>query len=111
MNDERRSGPTHLVRRLYVEARSSASRTVEEIVSRGSLGELTARLTENVVAVTKIGADMYDLIVRDLRLAGRHDVTRLARQLARTEDKVELVLQEVEGLREALGRSRSSGSE
>jgi hypothetical protein len=38
-----------------------------------------------------------------MRLAGRADVTRLARQLQRTEDKLERVLQEVEQLRDELG--------
>ncbi len=57
-------------------------------------------------------------MVRNLRLAGRTDVTRLGRQLARTEDKLERVLQEVEELRKELAarpaprasRSRQSGS-
>ena len=40
-----------------------------------------------------------DLIVRNLRLAGRADIDRLGRQLARTEDKLELLLQEIEELR------------
>ena len=43
-----------------------------------------------------------DLVLRNLRLAGRRDVVRLARQLARTEDKLERVLQEVETLRDQL---------
>jgi BMFP domain-containing protein YqiC len=37
--------------------------------------------------------------VRNLRLAGRADIDRLGRQLARTEDKLELLLQEIEALR------------
>jgi hypothetical protein len=68
-------------------------------VGRDSFGELLARMTENVVGLTKIANDAFDLMLRNLRLAGRQDVTRLARQLARTEDKLELVLQEVEELR------------
>jgi hypothetical protein len=49
--------------------------------------------------------------VRNLRLAGRRDVTSLARQLARTEDKLERVLQEVERLQEQLtDAERSSAS-
>ena len=41
-------------------------------------------------------------MLRNLRLAGRADVTRLARQLNRTEDKLERVLQELEELRDEL---------
>jgi hypothetical protein len=40
----------------------------------------------------------------NLRLAGRRDITRLGRQLGRTEDKLELVLQEVERLRDQVER-------
>jgi hypothetical protein len=55
--------------------------------------------TENVMAVTKIAFDIGDAVVRNLRLAGRADINRLGRQLARTEDKLELLLQEVEAMR------------
>ena len=41
-------------------------------------------------------------MLRNLRIAGRADVTRLARQLHRTEDKLERVLQEIEALRDEL---------
>ena len=41
-----------------------------------------------------------------MRLAGRADVTRLARQLHRTEDKLERVLQELEELRDELRAGR-----
>lgn len=107
MADERRSDPTDDVRRVYEEAESATARAFEEVVSRGSFGELLARMTENIVAVTKIGTDVLDLILRNLRLAGRQDVTRLARQLNRTEDKLERVLQEVEQLHEELEHSRA----
>jgi hypothetical protein len=59
-------------------------------------------MTENVMGVTQIATGAIDLVVRNLRVAGRPDVTRLARQIARTEDKLELVLQEVERLTERL---------
>jgi hypothetical protein len=45
-----------------------------------------------------------DLFLRNLRVAGRRDVVRLSRQLARTEDKLERVLQEVEELRGELAK-------
>jgi hypothetical protein len=105
MADERRSDPTGDVRRLYEDAESRTAQAFEEVVSRGSFGELLARMTENVVGVTKIGTGVLDLMLRNLRLAGRQDVTHLARQLNRTEDKLELVLQEVEQLRDQLEHS------
>ena len=93
------------VRRLYEDTENRTAKAFEELVARDSFGELLARVTENVVALTKIGTDVFDLVLRNLRLAGRQDVTRLARQLARTEDKLELVLQEVERLHEKLDQS------
>ncbi|MGA2927725.1 MAG: hypothetical protein ABSG43_17360 [Solirubrobacteraceae bacterium] len=109
MADERRSNPSEEVRRLYEDAESRTAQAFEEVVSRGSFGELLARMTENAVAVTKIGTDVLDLALRNLRLAGRQDVTRLARQLARTEDKLEMVLQEVERLADQLEVEGRSG--
>jgi hypothetical protein len=75
----------------------------ERLVQRDSFGELLARVTENVMGLTKIGFDVLDLAVRNLRIAGRADLTRLGRQLARNEDKLERVLQEVETLQEQVG--------
>lgn len=67
-------------------------------MARDSFGELLAKVTENVMSLTKIGNEVMDLTVRNLRVAGRQDIVKLGRQLARTEDKLELVLQEVERL-------------
>lgn len=51
---------------------------------------------KNATAVSKITADACDLILREVRLAGRGDIDRLARQLTRTEDKLEFLLQALE---------------
>jgi hypothetical protein len=51
-----------------------------------------------------------DLVLRNLRVAGRSDVVRLSRQLARTEDKLERVLQEVEELRSEMTDRHASES-
>jgi hypothetical protein len=83
------------------EEESRAAKAAERMVSRDSFGELLAMATENVVALTRIGFDTMDLVWSNLRLAGRRDITRLARQIGRTEDKLELVLQELERLRDA----------
>jgi hypothetical protein len=108
MAEDRRSTPTEDVQRLYEDAEKRTAQAFDEVVSRASFGELLARMTENVVGLTKIGTDAFDLVLRNMRLAGRSDVTRLARQLGRTEDKLELVLQEVERLHEALEASQGS---
>ena len=97
-----RPSPTDEARRLYEDAEARTARAVEQLVARESFGELLARVTENVLAVTKLSTDAADLVVRNLRLAGRKDITGLARQIARTEDKLELLLQEVERLQQAV---------
>jgi hypothetical protein len=77
---------------------AKASRATEQLVASQGFSELFVRCTENVVALWKLSADAWDLAVRGLRLAGRVDIDNLARQLARTEDKLELLLQAVERL-------------
>ena len=87
------------IRQLFKESQDAFAAATEQTVQREAFGELLARATENVMGVTKIAFDVADLIVRNLRLAGRADIDRLGRQLARTEDKLELLLQEIEALR------------
>ena len=103
--------PTEQVRNLYEDAEKRTANAMEELVKRDAFGELLARATENILAVTRIGNDVADMVVRNLRLAGRRDVTSLGRQLARTEDKLEQVLQEVERLQDQLADTeRASAS-
>jgi hypothetical protein len=111
--------PDQEVRRLYEEAETRVAKAAERVVSRDSFGELLAMVTENVVAVTRIGNEAMDLVLRNLRVASRQDINRLTRALGRTEDKLEQVLQEVEELRDELSspakangtsRSRAGGS-
>ena len=106
-----RPDPTEDVRQLYEDAEKRTAAAMEGLVKRDAFGELLARATENILAVTRIGNDAADLVVRNLRLAGRRDITALGKQLARTEDKLELVLQEVERLQQQLADAeRSSAS-
>ena len=71
---------------------------MEALVNGEGFSHLLSRVTENVVALSKIGSDVGDLMLRNMRVAGQADINRLARQLARTEDKLELLLQAVERL-------------
>jgi hypothetical protein len=101
-------------RELYELAESRTAKAIEELVSKPSFGVLFARGAENFAAVIRLSSDVADLVLRNLRLAGRADITRLARQLHRTEDKLERLLQEVEELRDELATgakpaSRSAG--
>jgi hypothetical protein len=89
------------------ESEKQTAEAFEQLVHRDSFGELLARTTENVMGLTKIGFDAMDLVVRNLRLAGRPDLLRLGKQLARNEDKLERVLQEVELLQQQVNQSSS----
>ena len=106
-----RPDPTEEARRLYEDAEKRTAAAMEGLVKRDAFGELLARTTENLLALTRIGNDAAELVVRNLRLAGRRDVTSLGRQLARTEDKLEQVLQEIERLQEQVADAeRASAS-
>ncbi|MDP9346241.1 MAG: hypothetical protein M3P44_11050 [Actinomycetota bacterium] len=96
--------------KAYDRAESQVASAAERLVSRQSFGELLAIATENVVGLTRIGNDALDLALRNLRLAGRRDLIAVQRQLARTEDKLERVLQEVERLQERLAASDAASA-
>jgi hypothetical protein len=98
--------PEEQLRTLYEQVESQTATALDELVAKPSFGRLLALSGENVAAVARIGSDTADLVLRNLRLAGRADVTRLAGQLHRTEDKLERVLQEVEDLRDELAAER-----
>jgi hypothetical protein len=95
------------LRGLFEEAESSVAEALERIVAGPSFGLLLAYATENVMALGRIARDSADLAVSNLRIAGRSDVVRLERQLGRAEDKLETLLQELEGLRDELANRRS----
>jgi methyl-accepting chemotaxis protein len=96
------ASPEQQTRALYEQVESRTARAFEELVDKPSFGALLATGAENVAALTRVGADLADVVLRNLRIAGRADITRLARQLNRTEDKLERVLQEVEALRDQI---------
>jgi hypothetical protein len=102
MTENGAQSPEQQIRALYEQAESQTARAMEDLVAKPSFGALLAAGAENAAALARIGADAADLVLRNLRLAGRADITRLARQLNRTEDKLERVLQEVESLRDEL---------
>jgi hypothetical protein len=102
--DGKPTTPEEQVRALYERAESRTATGFERLVASDAFGELLARMTENVVGVTRIGFDVADLVVRNLRIAGRTDIARLGRSLARTEEKLERVLQEVADLRKEVAR-------
>jgi len=100
--------PAEQVARLYEQAETQAAKAGEQLVGSGGFASLLGQMAENAAALTRLGNDAMDLVLRNLRVAGRRDVIRLSRQLARTEDKLERVLQEVEELRDELAADRGA---
>jgi hypothetical protein len=84
------------LRRWPAGMESQAAAGVERLVAGEGFSELLAQLAENAGALSRISADIWDLTLRNLRLAGRSDVERLSRQLASSEEKLERLLQAVE---------------
>src|SRR3954451_9876610 len=101
--------PDEQIRKLYGQAEKQTADAAEQLVHSNAFGELLARTTENVMGLTKIGFGMADLVVRNLRIAGKPDMLRLGQQLARSEDKLERVLQEVERLQTQVDQLESRG--
>ena len=90
--------PQDSIRKLIDAIEGQTATAMERFVASEGFSELLVRLTENVFALAKIRAAVWDLALSNLRLAGRRDIDRLARQLRRSEDKLELLLQAVERL-------------
>jgi hypothetical protein len=107
-DDKQTPTPAEQAQKLYEDAEAQTAKAMEDLVNQDSFGELLAKVAGNVVAVMKIGGDVADLVVGNLRVAGRRDVLSLHRQLARTEDKLEMVLQEVERLQDELREAREA---
>jgi hypothetical protein len=101
--------PLSRIYRLYVDVETRAASALESLVGTDAFGELLATSASNAMALARLANGGIDRGVRALRVAGRADVTELARQLARTEDKLERVLQEVEQLRDELAHARAQG--
>jgi hypothetical protein len=96
MADER--GPLAQVHQRYVQAETHAASALESVVGSNAFGELLAKSASNAMALARLANGGIDRGVRALRVAGRADVADLARQNARTEDKLERMLQLIEEL-------------
>ena len=103
----RPSDPLKAAKAAYETQEKQASKTLEELVSSQGFAEGLAMVTSNVAAMARMSSVGLDQVVRMTRLAGRSDIARLGRQLARTEDKLEQVLQVVESLEAELAVVRA----
>src|ERR1700759_2856479 len=105
MAEDRSSpSPSDQVARLYEQAETQAAKASERLVGSQGFASMLGQLAENAAALTKLGNDAMDLMIRNLRIAGRRDVVRLGRQLGRTEAKLER-----EELRDQVGPQPPAG--
>lgn len=111
MADEAGATGAQRLRGQFDDFLSTAAPGLEEVTTSKAFGTMLAQTVGNVVALHRVGNDVLDLAIRNIRLAGRADVTSLHKQLARTENKLEHVLEVVERLEGELATERRrSGS-
>lgn len=99
--------PIAKARQDYETAERKLAAASEELVSSAAFAEGLGLFTSNAVALSKVVSTTMDQVVRVSRFAGRKDITTLGKQLARTEDKLEHVLQLVERLEDELAATRA----
>lgn len=98
MTEQRPLSPMEQIRRAYEETEQRTSQTMEELVSSQGFAEMLSMLVGNAMSVSRISGNVLDDLVRRSHLAGRTDLAGVGRQIGRTEDKLELVLQRIESL-------------
>lgn len=106
MADETGATGAQRLRGQFDDFLSTAAPGLEEVTTSKAFGTMLAQAVGNMVAMHRIGNDVLDLAIRNVRLAGRADVTSLHKQLARTENKLEHVLEVVERLEDELASER-----
>jgi hypothetical protein len=93
----------------YEQFESKLSTAMDQLVATNGFAELFTTSATTMMALTRIANGVVDQAARATRLAVRGDVVNLGRQLARTEDKLERVLQAVEAIEDRLA-SLEAGS-
>jgi hypothetical protein len=89
------------LRRAMADAEGRMAAGMEQLVAGQGFSQLLALAAENAVALTTVNAELWDLTLRNLRLAGRADVHRLERHLNGIDDKLEALVQQIEDLSDA----------
>lgn len=111
MAEQSSADATEQFRKIVDDFLAAAAPTLEGVVDSKAYGELLGQTVANLVAVNRINSDTMDLTLRNLRIASRADVVSLHRQLARTEDKLEMVLEVVERIEDELAELRRQAAE
>jgi hypothetical protein len=102
------AGPEAL-RRALVDAESRMASAMEHLVAGKAFSQLLGQAAENAVTLTRINADVWDMVLRNFRMAGRGDIHQLGRRMNRIDDKLEAILQQLEELSESRAAGPRSG--
>jgi len=94
----------------YEQFEGKLSTAMDQLVATNGFAELFTTSATTMMAITRIANGVMDQAVRATRLAVRNDVVGLGRQLARTEDKLERLLQSVEAIEDRLAAIEGGGS-
>jgi ubiquinone biosynthesis protein UbiJ len=97
------SGATSTVsdalRRTLADAEGRMASSMEQVVGSKGFSQLLSQAAENTAALASINAELWDMVLRNFRMAGRADIHRLGRRVNGLDDKLEMILQELESLR------------
>jgi hypothetical protein len=100
--DDRGNGAATMseaLRRTLADAEGRMASSMEHMVGGKGFSHILAQAAENAAALTMINAEIWDLVLRNFRMAGRADIHRLGRRMNGLDDKLEMILQELENLR------------
>jgi hypothetical protein len=86
------------LRRAMADAEGRMAAGMEQLVAGQGFSQLLGLAAENAVALTTVNSELWDLVLRNLRVAGRADAHRLERRMNDIDDKLEALLQEIERL-------------
>jgi hypothetical protein len=96
------------LRRALADAESRMAAGMEQLVAGQGFSQLLGQAAENAVALTTVNAELWDSVLRNLRVAGRADIHRLERRLNGIDDKLEALLQQIETLGDARSTARDA---
>jgi len=98
------TAPLTQVYTAYEQLEGKLSSALDRLVATNAFADLLATSATNVMAATRLANGTVDRAVRSTRLAARSDVVALSRQLTRTEDKLERLLQLLEEFGDRIDR-------
>jgi hypothetical protein len=86
------------LRRALADGERRMAAAMQQLVASPGFSALLGQAAQNAVSLTAINSQLCDMVLRNLRIVGHADLHRLARRLNTLDDKLELLLQQIEHL-------------